>query len=251
MKSLTLGVALALAGVLSQPDNLIANAPGGHGGGHSGGGHSGGGHSGGGHSGGSHSGGGHSSGHSSGGHAGNRHAGGASHGAAARRSDGSVSTFWTAQAGARPRDGHPIVGTAVPRTMTVSPIVVTSFGVLPSSRWPHFSRAFGIGALGSHQDPLASGYYSYAGYPTDAPGPLDTAGPTGGLRLKVEPTDADVYVDGYFAGIVDDFNGHFQQLKLTAGPHRVEVRAPGYQPLVFDVSIQPRHTTEYRRALQR
>jgi hypothetical protein len=69
--------------------------------------------------------------------------------------------------------------------------------------------------------------------------------------LKVEPKDAEVYVDGYFFGIVDDFNGRLQHLKLTAGPHRVEIRAPGYQPLVVDVSIQPRHTTEYRGALQR
>jgi hypothetical protein len=240
MKSLMLGVALALAGALSQPNNLLANGPAGHGGGHSGGGHSGG----------SHSGSGHSGGHSSAGHAGSSRAGGGSH-TAARRSGGSVSTGRTASAGARPRDGHPIVGTAVPRTLTVSPIVVTSFGVLPSSRWPYFSSAFGIGALGSYQDPLSSGYYGYAGYPTYAQDPFDAAGPTGGLRLKVEPKDAEVYVDGYFAGIVDDFNGHFQQLKLTAGPHRVEVRAPGYQPLAFDVSIQPRHTTEYRGALQR
>lgn len=239
MKSLTLAVALSLA--LSQPNTLLAHASGGHGGGHSGGGHSGGGHSGGGHSG----------GHSSGGHAGTSHAGGASHSAAARRSAGSVSLAGTAQAGARPRDGRPIVGTAVPRTMTISPIVVTSFGVLPSSRWPYFTSAFGIGAFGSYRDPFLSGYYGYSGYPTYTQDPFDDGGPTGGLRMKVEPRDAEVYVDGYFAGIVDDFNGRFQRLKLTAGAHRIEVRAPGYQTLTFDVSIQPRQTTEYRGALQR
>jgi hypothetical protein len=135
--------------------------------------------------------------------------------------------------------------------MTVSPIAVASFGVLPSSRWPYFSTAFGIGAFGSYRDPLWSQDYGYAGYPTYASDPFDAAGPTGGLRLKIEPKDAEVFVDGYFAGLVDDFNGHFQQLKLTAGPHRIEVRAVGYQPLVFDVSIQPRHTTEYRGMLQR
>jgi hypothetical protein len=234
MKSLTLAVALALAGVFSQSNDVLAKGPG-HGGGHSGGGHSGGGHAG---------------GHSSGGHAGGSHAGGASHRAAAQRSGGSATTR-TSQARARPRDGHAIVGTAVPRTMTVSPIAVTAFGVLPSSRWPYFSSAFGIGAFGSYRDPLGSQYYGYAGYPAYAQDPFDAAGPTGGLRLKVEPSNAEVFVDGYFAGIVNDFNGHFQQLKLTAGPHRVEVRAPGYEPLVFDVSIQPRHTTEYRGTLPR
>ncbi|PYR19848.1 MAG: hypothetical protein DMF95_35235 [Acidobacteria bacterium] len=247
MKSLTLGLALALACSLSRPNGLLANAAGGHGGG----GHSSGGHSSGGHSGGSHSGGGHSGGRSGGGHAGSSHAGGVSHNAAATtRSGGSVSTSGAGRAGARPRDGRPIVGAAVPRTTTIAPIVVTSFGTLPSRRWPYYSSAFGFGALGFYQNPLRSGY-SYGGYPTYAQDPFDAAGPTGGLRLKVEPTDAEVYVDGYFAGIVDDFNGHFQRLKLTAGPHRIEVRAPGYQPLTFDISIQPRHTTEYRGALQR
>jgi hypothetical protein len=240
MKSITIAVAFALAYALSQPSTVLANGPAGHGGGHSGGGHFGG----------SHSGGGHSGGHSSGGHAGSSHAGSTEHSAAASRSGGSVSSSGTARAGARPRDGHPIVGTAVPRT-TIAPVVVTSFGVLPSSRWPYSSSAFGIGGLSFYQDPRSSDYYSYGGYPPNAHDPFDAAGPTGGLRLKVEPKDAEGYVDGYFAGIVDDFNGHFQQLKLTAGPHRVEVRAPGYLPLVFDVSIQPRHTTEYRDALQR
>ena len=146
MKSLTLGLALALVCGLSRPNALLANASGGHGG-----------HSSGGHSGGSHSGGGHSGGHSAGGHAGSSHAGGASHNATATtRSGGSVSTSGAGRAGARPRDGRPIVGTAVPRTTTIAPIVVTSFGALPSRRWPYYSRAFGFGALGFYQAPLWS-----------------------------------------------------------------------------------------------
>jgi hypothetical protein len=90
-----------------------------------------------------------------------------------------------------------------------------------------------------------SGPYEYA------PDPFDRSGPTGGLRIRVEPADADVYVDGYYAGIVDDFNGHFQRLKLTTGPHRVEIRAQGYVPLVFVVNIEPGRTIEYRNRLQR
>jgi hypothetical protein len=91
----------------------------------------------------------------------------------------------------------------------------------------------------------------YSGYPALAPYPFEIDGPTGGLRLKVEPRQAQVYVDGYYAGIVDDFNGHFQHLDMTAGPHHVEIRAPGYEPLAFDVTIQTHHTTEYRGALSR
>jgi hypothetical protein len=68
----------------------------------------------------------------------------------------------------------------------------------------------------------------------------------GGVRLKVEPNDAEVYVDGYYAGIVDDFDGIWQQLRLDDGGHRIEVRKPGLTPLTFDVMVQPGRTITYR-----
>ena len=58
-----------------------------------------------------------------------------------------------------------------------------------------------------------------------------------------------MFVDGYYAGIVDDFNGHFQHLEVTPGPHHVEIRASGYEPVWFDVNIQPHVTREYRSTL--
>jgi hypothetical protein len=132
---------------------------------------------------------------------------------------------------------------------TISPIVVTSVGYLPCSRWP-YSNPGGVGAFSFYGNPLET-RYGYGGYVTYSQDPVDAAGPTGGLRLRVEPNDAEVYVDGSFAGIVADFNGAFHHLTLMAGPHRIEIRAPGYQPFVLDVVIQPRQTTQYRGALQR
>jgi hypothetical protein len=100
-------------------------------------------------------------------------------------------------------------------------------------------------------------FYGHAGYPFYSFGGYsyaygrstfyeDTFGSsateTGGVRLKIKPKEAQVYVDGSYAGIVDDFNGHFQHLDLTPGPHHISVQAPGYAPLEFDVTIQP-HTT--------
>jgi hypothetical protein len=46
------------------------------------------------------------------------------------------------------------------------------------------------------------------------------------LRLRIEPDaaeDAAVYVDGFYAGVVDDFNGVFQALPLTPGGHTIVV----------------------------
>jgi len=66
----------------------------------------------------------------------------------------------------------------------------------------------------------------------------------------VQPRDAEVYVDGYYAGIVDDFDGVWQRLRLDDGGHRIEIRAPGLNPLTFDVMVQPGRTITYRGDLR-
>jgi hypothetical protein len=49
------------------------------------------------------------------------------------------------------------------------------------------------------------------------------------LRLEVRPKDAQVYVDGYYAGIVDDFNGVFQRLHVRPGNHELALYLPGFR----------------------
>jgi hypothetical protein len=67
----------------------------------------------------------------------------------------------------------------------------------------------------------------------------------GGVRLEVKPKTAQVYVDGGYAGVVDDFDGFFQHLDLAPGGHRIEMRAPGYQTLVATVYVQPGQTLDW------
>ena len=86
---------------------------------------------------------------------------------------------------------------------------------------------------------------SYGGYDPQGFG-YDNNDEDGTLRLKVEPRDAEVYVDGYYAGIVDDFDGIWQQLRLDAGGYRIEIRKPGLTTLTFDVRVQPGRTITYR-----
>jgi len=69
---------------------------------------------------------------------------------------------------------------------------------------------------------------------------------TGAVKVKVSPRDAEVYVDGYFAGHVDDFDGLAQSLKLDSGAYRIEIRKPGFDTLQFDVRVQPGRTITYR-----
>jgi hypothetical protein len=73
--------------------------------------------------------------------------------------------------------------------------------------------------------------------------------PIGGVQLDLEPRRAQVFVDGAYAGLVDEFRGYYQHLALPAGLHRIEVLTPGYVPLIFDVTVVPDRTITYRRSL--
>ena len=62
---------------------------------------------------------------------------------------------------------------------------------------------------------------------------------SGFLRLKIRPRDAQVYVDKIFTGLVDDFDGPFQRLRLDEGLHVVEVKKQGYEDFKFEMHIVP------------
>jgi hypothetical protein len=112
----------------------------------------------------------------------------------------------------------------------------------PRRYYPYGFGAFGIGYY--YYDPYVwypHHHYRFTGY--------GYGYPTGELRLDVSPKHAEVYVDGYFAGIVDDFDGIFQALRLEEGPYRIEIVAPGYEPIEFDVRIQPGRKITYRQDL--
>jgi len=68
----------------------------------------------------------------------------------------------------------------------------------------------------------------------------------GGVRIEGASRDAQVYVDGYYAGIVEDFDGANKHLNLTSGVHQVEIRMNGQQPVAFDVSVPPNQTVTVR-----
>jgi hypothetical protein len=72
----------------------------------------------------------------------------------------------------------------------------------------------------------------------------------GGVRLQMRPRDAQVFVDGSYAGIVDDFDGTFQQLRLEPGAHKIEVRMPGFEDLELDVFVQPGRTINIHEDLR-
>ena len=68
----------------------------------------------------------------------------------------------------------------------------------------------------------------------------------GGVRITGAPRDARVFADGYFVGIVDDFDGIFQHINLEAGPHHIEIQWGDAQPVAFDVNVRPGETITFR-----
>lgn len=115
------------------------------------------------------------------------------------------------------------------------------YGLYSGFGWaPGFGDPYG--------DPYGGGYgYGSGGGYASSYG----RGEQGNLKLKVKPRSAKVYVDGYFVGYVDQFDGSFQKLALNTGRHKVEVKADGFETAEFDVLINPQQTVTFQGELKR
>ncbi|MCC7008486.1 MAG: PEGA domain-containing protein [Acidobacteria bacterium] len=71
------------------------------------------------------------------------------------------------------------------------------------------------------------------------------------LRTRVKPVDTEVYVNGYYAGLVDDFDGVFQRLYLPAGEHEVTFRLDGYETWRERLYLQPGDTRDVVHVMRR
>jgi hypothetical protein len=75
--------------------------------------------------------------------------------------------------------------------------------------------------------------------------------PGASVRLEVKPKEAEVYVDGYYAGIVDDFDGVFQRLRVTPGEHEIELYLDGYKTVRQKVYLPVNDTFKIRYTMER
>ena len=95
-----------------------------------------------------------------------------------------------------------------------------------------------------------SGYYGAAYYqspPYYGGGFYDASG---AARLQVTPRQTEVFIDGYYAGTVDDFDGFLQRLRIEPGEHEVELYLPGYRPFSQRIYLQPGRTFSIRHAME-
>ena len=119
-----------------------------------------------------------------------------------------------------------------------------------------FGVSFGIGygfsaGVGFGYPAYPYGYYSSA-YPYPYPyyGYPATYDPGASLRLQVSPRETEVFLDGYYAGTVDDFDGVFQRLNVQPGNHELELYHPGHRLVQQSVLLQPGKTSNVKLAMQ-
>lgn len=100
--------------------------------------------------------------------------------------------------------------------------------------------------FGFYYGPYYGPFYPY-------PGPFvrSVRYSTSALRLKVRPVETEVYLNGYYAGIVDDFDGVFQRLYLPAGEHQLALRLAGYQTFIVPVRASPGDTLDITHQMRR
>jgi len=69
------------------------------------------------------------------------------------------------------------------------------------------------------------------------------------LQLQVSPRETEVFVDGYFAGRVDDFDGRFQRLHVQPGEHELTLYLDGHRTVMQTIRVRPRSSFRIRYAM--
>ena len=121
-----------------------------------------------------------------------------------------------------------------------SVFVGVGFGY-PGWYYPYYRPYFG----GWYGYPGWFGFGGWWGYPYGWPPYAPYYGwydNSGAARIQVRPRDAHVYVDGYFVGTVDDFDGVWQRLHLPPGEHELTLYLEGYRTFTQKVLFRPGST---------
>jgi|SRR5579872_7019325 len=120
--------------------------------------------------------------------------------------------------------------------------------------YPYYPYAYPYPYPYPYPDP---NYPDYS-YPAPAPsgsapsGSVSVAPPTGsgGLSFDITPSNAEVFVDGQRVGTVADFSPTMPPLALAPGRHSVDIRANGYQTMVFDADVTAGQVLPYHGAMR-
>jgi hypothetical protein len=92
--------------------------------------------------------------------------------------------------------------------------------------------------------PFPYRYGAYGVYPFGARRDAD-------VRVEVMPKQAEVYVDGFYAGLADDFDGMFKRLHTTPGGHAITLHLDGYRTVTQNIYVSPDSTYKLRDTMQK
>ena len=103
---------------------------------------------------------------------------------------------------------------------------------------PFWGAYYGSPFWGPYGWPPPYGFYGGYDYASD-------------LRVMATPREAEVYVDGYLVGTVDDFDGWSQRLRLQPGEHEIELYLEGYRSVRQKMLFRPGETYKIRASLEK
>jgi hypothetical protein len=138
--------------------------------------------------------------------------------------------------------------------------LIVALLALAAISWPSpaDAQARGVVVVGSpyFYYPFYSPWYGSPwgwGYPYPYPpyGGYRLVAPDASLRLEVEPKNASVFVDGFFAGTVDDFDGVFQRLHVNPGDHEIVVYLEGFRSIHEKLYLGPNSSRKITRQMEK
>ncbi|HEY1304104.1 MAG TPA: PEGA domain-containing protein [Vicinamibacterales bacterium] len=95
-------------------------------------------------------------------------------------------------------------------------------------------------------DPFWGPWYGF-GYPYAYP--YDVR-PETDIKTHVTPKDAEVYVDGFYAGRAQDFDGIFKKLQVAPGGHAITLYLDGYRTTTQEVYVSPDSTFKLNATME-
>jgi hypothetical protein len=75
--------------------------------------------------------------------------------------------------------------------------------------------------------------------------------PQADIRTRVTPKYGEVYVDGYYAGHADDFDGVFKRLHVAPGGHSITFHLEGFRTVTENVFVRPDATFKMNATMER
>jgi hypothetical protein len=141
-------------------------------------------------------------------------------------------TLWPAEASAQRR----VLRRGPVRT---SVFVRANYGY-PIYGYPYYYSPFWLGWYGPQYGP-----YPYPPYPR-----YGYYEPAAELRIQVNLRHAEVYVDGYLTGMVDDFDGIFQRLRVPLGEHEITIYHEGHRPIHHRMLFRPYESYSIKEMMQ-